>query len=94
MAPETEIGLRALIIDAPAQNQGIGTAALRALPAFLSPRYPKAQFVYLTVDLQNLVALRVYAASGFENTGDLWPHGPLGPQAVLRLSLGRCATIE
>ena len=87
VAPKSEIGLRALIIDAPSQNRGIGTAAMRALPAFLAPRYPNSQFVYLTVNLQNLVALKLYAACGFQNTGDIWSHGPVGPQAVLRLPL-------
>ncbi|MBT8154204.1 GNAT family N-acetyltransferase [Epibacterium ulvae] len=84
VAPAGEIGMRALIIDSRVQGKGVGTAAMRALAPYLAPLYPQASFVYLTVNFRNLGALSVYAKAGFENTGDTWPHGAAGPQAVMR----------
>nr|WP_246149681.1 GNAT family N-acetyltransferase [Tritonibacter litoralis] len=88
-APVTDIGLRALIIDARVQGQGVGTAAMHRLAPHLAPLYPGANFVYLTVNFQNLTALSVYTRAGFENTGEVWLHGAAGPQAVMRLPLPR-----
>lgn len=86
-APQTDIGLRALIIDAGAQGQGIATSAMGQLGAYLTQQYPTAAHVYLTAHLRNTAALTVYARAGFENTGDIWLLGSAGPQAVLRLPL-------
>ena len=88
-APASDIGLRALIIDARAQGQGVGTAAMRKLAPHLAPLYPGAAFTYLTVHFRNLTALSVYTRAGFENTGEVWLHGTVGPQAVMRLPLDR-----
>ncbi len=87
VAPDAQLGLRALIIDAGAQGRGIGTAAMRALPGHLAPLYPTSTYVYLTVNFSNLAALAAYTKAGFENTGNIWPHGSAGPQAVMRYRL-------
>lgn len=86
-APASDIGLRALIIDARAQGAGVGTAAMQGLASHLAPLYPDATYVYLTVNFRNLTALSVYRRAGFENTGETWPFGACGPQAIMRLPL-------
>jgi RimJ/RimL family protein N-acetyltransferase len=82
-----DLGLRAVIVDAARQGQGIGTAALRALPAYLRARYPQARRLWLTVNLQNPAAIASYRRAGFQDTGAIWPHGGAGPQHIMRLIL-------
>jgi ribosomal protein S18 acetylase RimI-like enzyme len=82
-----DLGLRAVIVDAARQGQGIGTAAMRALPAYLGVHYPQARRLWLTVNLQNPAAIASYRKGGFQDTGAIWPHGNAGPQHIMRLSL-------
>ena len=82
-----DLGLRAVIVDAARQGQGIGTAAMRALPAYLRGLYPQARRLWLTVNLQNPAAIASYRKGGFQDTGAIWPHGVAGPQHIMRLSL-------
>lgn len=82
-----DLGLRAVIVDAAQQGQGIGTAAMRALPAYLRGHYPQARRLWLTVNLQNPAAIASYLKGGFRDTGAIWPHGNAGPQHIMRLSL-------
>lgn len=82
-----DLGLRAVIVNATKQGQGIGTAAMRALPGYLRGRYPQARRLWLTVNLQNPVAIASYRRGGFQDTGAIWPHGDAGPQQIMRLMM-------
>jgi ribosomal protein S18 acetylase RimI-like enzyme len=84
------LGLRALAIDRAAQGQGIGTAAMRALPAYVRARFPARRFVVLTVNLDNPAAIALYRRTGFTPAADvpLYHGGRTGPQQVLILDVG------
>jgi RimJ/RimL family protein N-acetyltransferase len=82
------VGVRAFYVDRRHQRRGLGTAVLRALPAFVRTRYPQARRVALTVNAGNEPARRVYARAGFADTGRVYGGGPHGPQHVLELELG------
>jgi len=86
-AESTDLGLRSVIVDAAYQGQGLGTAAMRALPPYLQTHYPQARRLWLTVNLQNPAAIASYLKSGFQDTGAIWPHGSAGPQHIMRLML-------
>ncbi|WP_368484156.1 GNAT family N-acetyltransferase [Phaeobacter sp. HF9A] len=82
-----DLGVRALMIDHQHQGKGLGTAALRALPAALAGCYRDAKAVVLTVNLRNQIAVRSYLNAGFHDTGELFEGGLAGPQHVMRCNL-------
>ena len=84
--PETP-GLRTFLIDQTMQGRGIATACCKQLRSYLSDHYTQATAVFLTVNLRNPAARKVYLAGGFVDTGDEWPHGEAGPQNILKLDL-------
>jgi len=86
-AEPSHLGLRTVIVDAASQGQGLGTAAMRALPEYLQIHYPQARRLWLTVNLQNPAAIASYLKAGFQDTGAIWPHGGAGPQHIMRLML-------
>ncbi len=86
-AGKTGLGLRAFIVDLSQQGKGIATKAVMAMPEYLRPLYPNTTDVFLTVNFVNLAAKRAYLKGGFEDTGEVWPHGNAGPQNILRLQL-------
>ncbi|HEY6758203.1 MAG TPA: GNAT family N-acetyltransferase [Baekduia sp.] len=80
------IGLRALAIDRTAQNQGVGRAAMLALPAYVRERFPDRTTVALTVNIDNPPAIRLYTSTGFVDAGTgLYLGGHTGAQQVLLL---------
>jgi RimJ/RimL family protein N-acetyltransferase len=79
--------LRAFFVDATCQGRGIGTRALRALPAYARAYDPDANRIVLTVNIVNPGAQAVYERAGFADTGELYHGGSLGPQRVLALAL-------
>ncbi|HWI72071.1 MAG TPA: GNAT family protein, partial [Baekduia sp.] len=82
------IGLRALAIDRAAQGQGVGTAAMAALPAYVRERFPARRFVTLTVNADNPAAIALYARAGFADAGTgMYLGGRTGPQHVLLLDV-------
>jgi RimJ/RimL family protein N-acetyltransferase len=84
------VGLRALAIDRAAQGQGVGTAAMAALPAYVRERLPARRFVALTVNADNPAAIAVYARAGFVDAGTGMYHGGrTGPQHVLLLDVAQ-----
>lgn len=85
-APDT-LGVRAFFVDRDHQGRGIGTAGLRALPAFVAERHPDVRHLALTVNVENPVAVRAYERAGFRDTGRLDHSGAHGPQHVLVLAL-------
>ncbi|WP_084013858.1 GNAT family N-acetyltransferase [Leisingera methylohalidivorans] len=82
-----ELGLRAFMIDRDAQGQGYATAAVAALKTYLPAHYPDRCAVMLTVNMQNLGAVRCYRKGGFADTGGIHPDGLAGPQFILRMAL-------
>jgi GNAT superfamily N-acetyltransferase len=83
------LGLRALLIDLAVQGQGVGSAAMAALPAYVREHFPACRRVTLTVNVTNPAAIAVYRRAGFADTGDIYPHGTAGPQHVLVLDVDR-----
>jgi RimJ/RimL family protein N-acetyltransferase len=81
------LGVLAFFVDRYHQGRGVGTAALRALPAFVAGRYPDVRHLALTVNVANPVAVRAYRRAGFRDTGRFDYSGPYGPQHVLVLDL-------
>lgn len=83
----TTPGLRTFLIDHGTQGRGIATGVCNLLRDYLRDNYKDATAVYLTVNLMNSAARKVYLNGGFVDTGDEWPHGIAGPQNILRLDL-------
>ncbi|MCW3004188.1 MAG: family N-acetyltransferase [Conexibacter sp.] len=82
------LGLRAFFIDRHAQGQGVATAAMQALPAYVRARFPERRIVALTVNVDNPAAIVVYRRAGFVDAGTgLWLGGTAGPQHVLLLDV-------
>jgi RimJ/RimL family protein N-acetyltransferase len=82
------LGLRAFLIDRRREGEGIATAALAALPAYVRERFPKHRTVALTVNVDNPAAIVVYQRAGFVDAGTgLWHGGGAGPQHVLVLDV-------
>jgi GNAT superfamily N-acetyltransferase len=86
------LGLRALLVDLAVQGQGVASAAMAALPAYVRARFPERRRVTLTVNVTNPAAIAVYRRAGFADTGEVYLHGTAGPQHVLVLDVGRSAT--
>jgi GNAT superfamily N-acetyltransferase len=82
------LGLRALVVDQALQGQGIGRAAMLALPAYVRARFPDRIAVLLTVNTDNPPAIALYASAGFVDAGvGIYNGGHAGAQHVLRLDV-------
>lgn len=82
------LGLRALAIDRGAQGQGVGAAAMAALPAYVREHFPERRTVALTVNADNPAAIALYARAGFVDAGvGIYRGGRSGPQHVLVLDV-------
>ncbi|MDQ0455195.1 GNAT family N-acetyltransferase [Rhizobium paknamense] len=81
-----DLGLRAMIVGSQYQGKGYGKAAMAALPDHLRQHYP-AHNAFLTVNLRNPVAIGVYKKGGWEDTGQHYLGGKVGPQHLFRLRL-------
>jgi len=86
-APDPSVALRAFFVDARVQRQGIASAALAALPAFVRSHHHQATSVVLTVNVSNLVAVQLYRRAGFVDTGRVHLGGTVGPQHIFLLAL-------
>ena len=84
-----DLGLRSVIVDRAHQGRGIGSAMIRALPAYLADRYPGATDLYLTVNLRNPGARKSYLNGGFTDTGAHFLGGDAGPQHIMHMVLGQ-----
>ena len=82
-----DLGLRSVIVDRAHQGRGIGSAMIRALPAYLADRYPGATDLYLTVNLRNPGARKSYLNGGFTDTGAHYLGGDAGPQHIMHMPL-------
>jgi RimJ/RimL family protein N-acetyltransferase len=81
------VGVRGFYVDARHQGRGIGTAVLRALPAYVREHYPEADRIALTVNVANPAAQRAYFRAGFVDTGERYSAVPGAPQLVLEYRL-------
>lgn len=86
-APADAVGIRTFIIDQNRQGAGFGTAACRALPAYLRTHYPLKSAAYLTVNLRNAGAVKAYVKGGWTDTGAQHLLGAAGPQHIMRMAL-------
>lgn len=87
-ARQGDLGLRGFVIDRMRQGEGLGTAAVRALPAYLAEHYPDFPAIALTVNCANPAAIACYLNGGFSDTGQTYAGGGAGPQYVMRMALG------
>ncbi|ABC30270.1 Histone acetyltransferase HPA2/related acetyltransferase [Hahella chejuensis KCTC 2396] len=83
-----ELGLRAFLIDAGRQGQGIGKSAARALKPYLEAAYSDRPSIALTVNCRNPAAYHCYIGGGFIDTGAQYLGGKAGPQYILRMPVG------
>jgi len=81
------VGVRGFYVGADHQGRGIGTAVLRALPAYVREHYPDADRIALTVNVVNEPAQRAYFRAGFVDTGERYSAVPNAPQLVLEYRL-------
>lgn len=81
------VGLRSFLIGRERQGEGLGTAALHALTAWLRGRHPGVRVLALSVNQHNPGARRAYEKVGFRLDGEPYLGGPAGPQDVMVLRL-------
>ncbi|WP_164661070.1 GNAT family N-acetyltransferase [Tropicibacter sp. Alg240-R139] len=86
-AGEGDLGLRAFMIDANQQGQGMATRAVEMLKIYIPQHYPDTKSVVLSVNMANPTAIRCYLKGGFEDTGETWPNGEAGPQHIIRMDV-------
>lgn len=82
------LGVRALLIDQNHQGLGIASKALNFLPSYVASNYPDFDRLQLTVNCRNKAAYNCYLKCGFEDTGDLYFGGPVGPQHIMQRIAG------
>lgn len=78
--------LHALQIDYRQQGKGLGKACLDALPAAVHLAWPDIDQLMLSVDADNLPAMRLYASHGWVDTGEAY-RGRIGFERRLALQL-------
>lgn len=81
-------GVRMVMVDQAFQGQGIASQSLRLLPQWLREFYPEITELYLTVNCRNPGAYRCYEKCGYQDTGELYLGGPVGPQHIMRFLIG------
>ncbi|MDN3611149.1 GNAT family N-acetyltransferase [Vibrio ostreicida] len=82
--PEQALGLRAFAIDQKQQGKGLGTLSVQALLRYLAKHYSAYKHIFLSVNVKNPTARACYLKGGFEDTGELYLKGPVGPQHIMR----------
>lgn len=65
----TAVTITAMRIDQARQGQGLGAAALLALPHWLAQNWPESQSLALSVDEANAAGIRAYTKAGFQDHG-------------------------
>ncbi|MGP0173598.1 GNAT family N-acetyltransferase [Pseudomonas sp. NCHU5208] len=63
------VAVSAMRIDLSRQGQGVGAAALWAVPGWLAEHWPGATELILSVDEENQLARNAYAKAGFVDLG-------------------------
>ncbi|MFB1082713.1 GNAT family N-acetyltransferase [Jeotgalibacillus sp. JSM ZJ347] len=78
--------LASLSITKSQQGKGYAKQAMQLLPDWVGKEFPSCNEIVLSVNLKNDAAFRLYARTGFEDTGRRIT-GPVGEQRVMRLKL-------
>jgi len=81
------IGVRALLLDHRYQGKGIAKQALSSLAGYVRAEYPQFEAMQLTVNCRNIPAYQCYLKCGFDDTGELYHGGPVGPQHIMQACL-------
>ena len=84
---KNSLGVRALLLDHHFQGQGIAKQAIGQFANFARRHFPEFQALYLTVNCRNTAAYQCYLKAGFEDTGELYLGGPVGPQHIMKQTL-------
>ncbi|WP_259346563.1 GNAT family N-acetyltransferase [Vibrio rotiferianus] len=79
-----DLGFKTLALDSRVHGKGLGTKCMEQLPEYIASNYPQYEYIYLTVNCKNLGARACYIKAGFEDTGQLYLNGPVGPQHIMR----------
>jgi len=81
------IGVRSLLVDQRYQGRGIAGQAISLMPDYAKGLYPEFERLQLTVNCRNKAAYSCYLKYGFEDTGELYLGGPVGPQHIMQCRL-------
>ncbi|MBW3694988.1 GNAT family N-acetyltransferase [Vibrio sp. T187] len=84
---EGTIGIRGLLVDQRFQGKGIAKQFIAKLPSYVQHYYPHCDLLQLTVNCRNKAAFDCYLKGGFEDTGELYLGGPVGPQHIMKKSI-------
>ncbi|MFL9672825.1 GNAT family N-acetyltransferase [Pseudomonas marginalis] len=87
-ADEHSATLHALQVDRQQQGRGFGKACLQALPAAALQAWPQIKALELSVDTDNVAAMRLYLGAGWVDSGEAYK-GRIGYERRLRWVLGR-----
>ncbi|CRM35027.1 ribosomal-protein-alanine acetyltransferase [Pseudomonas sp. 24 E 1] len=83
-AHEHSATLHALQVDRHQQGRGFGKACLQALPAAALQAWPQIKGLELSVDADNVAAMRLYLAAGWVDSGEAYK-GRIGYERRLAL---------
>ncbi|SFS27237.1 GNAT family N-acetyltransferase [Pseudomonas sp. NFACC42-2] len=87
-ADEHSATLHALQVDRQQQGRGFGKACLQALPAAALQAWPQIKALELSVDTDNVAAMRLYLGAGWVDSGEAYK-GRIGYERRLRWVFGR-----
>jgi ribosomal protein S18 acetylase RimI-like enzyme len=87
-AHEDSATLHALQVDRRQQGHGFGKACLQALPEAALQAWPQIKALELSVDADNVAAMRLYLAAGWVDSGEAYK-GRIGYERRLSLPLIR-----
>ncbi|ONH57310.1 Acetyltransferase (GNAT) family protein [Pseudomonas cedrina] len=82
-ADEHSATLHALQVDRHQQGRGFGKACLQALPAAALQAWPQIKALELSVDADNVAAMRLYLGAGWVDSGEAY-RGRVGYERRLR----------
>lgn len=85
--PVNSLGLCTLLVDKRMQGKGVGTQSVLHAIEYVKTHFKQYDYLYLTVNCKNPAAYHCYLKAGFEDTGELYLGGPVGPQHIMKISL-------
>ncbi|MEH6453461.1 MAG: GNAT family N-acetyltransferase [Psychromonas sp.] len=83
----SSIGLRSFFISTQYQGRGFAKKGMLALMPYLAINYQQYNYIYLTVNCENLAAYHCYLAANFDDTGTTYLGGLSGPQHIMRAQI-------
>jgi ribosomal protein S18 acetylase RimI-like enzyme len=85
-ARPTDAAITAMRIDQARQGQGLGAAALLALPHWVAQNWPEVRSLTLSVDEDNMAAISAYTKAGFQDHG-VRQQGRIGGERLMSKAL-------